>query len=858
MNYLDFDYQNETLVSEEAQKIRESILKVSSKAQQNLNEIQKTNLYDNIARKILETLPDNWDSLNEAERTKLLYAKLKESTIDIYKKDKDGQLKTDKNNNLIKDIKKEKELTDLAIEFYKIANAKQAEHKNSRFFLLAAAATEDELAKKAVGNEKMRHKSLCNYYSILANYEFDIEYRFRGPAERIQSEYNLNADNEIELECEEEIEILIAFARATLNNAKSNNSKSKIEQIFTLDDYYGKLTHSQEKVDELDKFLKLQTKKIENENTKSEEDKIQLYNKIEKLKNKNLVSRDLVFDITNEKEDNTAQYFFKDDNLSPRQKLERLDLLRIELLLTRSDIKDFLIKGDKEITASKTNDGKIEIKISNVYALDKDFSIDKNGARTDTKTCAFDSDKTLIFNPLTKSLEGFKIGTRAYLFNSEKNFDSKILENLNTDLNLFIGNLENEFNIDFTRIFNKKVPILHPEKFGLNVLKSKEKIKYKTKNITINQELEAKLGNVEVKSLVIKPSLLQISGEVGITKGTKKLALSFNSKLSKIDFNNLISSIKDNIDASIAAGYIKHSIDKNTFAFGESYSSFFGIPIKWNGKIPEINLTKNDLTDEYENCKTFVDELAILLCYAKNTPESKQKIKDIISNNEELKNAFTGKVKVKDIMKAFSTSMCKHINFLEDIKDKKDEIAEKYKTSLDKKGLDLIFNVLAKSTTQEIHKLNAKSVYVASNEEMLKTYLNMNTMDKNTQDRICDLIKKVDKPEQFYSDIRTAQNICKKDSNILNTYNLTMNKRIKDIIESNDIDEFLKILSSNNFDKNIIEVLSKEKSKNRKEFLDNIKEKLNGKDNKSLEELIDKFTQNVKPMQNNITNTEIR
>ena len=178
INYFDFDYTDETAVAEQVEKIRTEISKAFGfEIEDSLKVVnEKTNKFDEAVKEIFKKEPDNWETLSECSRAKIISNEFSTLYFDIYQKDKNGDIKYNLSKKPIIDKAVQKKNTELATKYYNSIKNLYEEHKSYKMFLLIAASYEKELMQKTKGAEKERHTASYNIYTNLAKTEFDINY----------------------------------------------------------------------------------------------------------------------------------------------------------------------------------------------------------------------------------------------------------------------------------------------------------------------------------------------------------------------------------------------------------------------------------------------------------------------------------------------------------------------------------------------------------------------------------------------------------------------------------------------------------------------------------------------------------
>ena len=790
INYFDFDYTDETAVAEQVEKIRTEISKAFGfEIEDSLKVVnEKTNKFDEAVKEIFKKEPDNWETLSECSRAKIISNEFSTLYFDIYQKDKNGDIKYNLSKKPIIDKAVQKKNTELATKYYNSIKNLYEEHKSYKMFLLIAASYEKELMQKTKGAEKERHTASYNIYTNLAKTEFDINYILQGSYERIVDTFDLSEDYSLSVNDEATIKLLIAFSRAELKKAQfdKSNFKNKLKSIFSLSDRYDKLTSGQNRVTNVREIIEAKINAYKTEIVKQEAKKSDIYNRINDLSD-DFLHESLSILVEDEKYENSVDGFFEDKDLSDDEKIKHLDLLESMLYLTRNDIKNYLVNDHKELVVSKVpgdnkKNDKIEIKISSSFAADKEFYLSKSGSTNEKTILGAEKDISYVFNPYTYSIDSIKIGSKVYSF--KNNYNKEFTDNISLDLKTFIGNLENEFNINIISAFTKNVPLVTKVKTSANLAKGKEVLKIKTKNnFVIEQNAEINAGNVSITGFRIKPSIVSLNAGLDITKDNRKLSTSFKNTLSSIDLNNgfsgFIASIKENLDKKVVLNFFTCTLDKDERCLSSENSSLFAIPFKnENGRwiFDESKGVDTFFKDECGRCKDIIDELQVLLYYTRN---KKDEALSVINSNENLKQYLTNStINYKEIFSDFQSKINEHLSFIEEVKNFDDERKSMVKSFLDSKGLDKIFSLISKKTNSQLYKLNNQSVYATSNEKMLDTLLDSENIDYKTTKDICDLLSKVSNPEIFYSKVRAIQKYCKDDS-ILNAYNVAVAKKNK-------------------------------------------------------------------------------
>ena len=808
--------------------------------------------------------PKNWHELGECQRIQHM-TRLFNYAQGQYILNKDGAIKYKKVKNEQGeyedvpeiDLKANKRLNELAKRFYKKTKEIYQTHKEFREFLICAAAQEANLGDAC--NEELRQK-----YLKMAHIEFSLSDNFKSDYQRISSYFRFVDFEEIEAN---EINVLLTidFARDQLEIAK-NKLKKDNEDLVNLDEYYEKLTDYQNIVENAEEYINSKIFRVESKSFFEEDARRQKSAAAYEMINKYTTEINLDGKLWFPPAFDENEFFENEKNLTDEQKMKRLHFLKLALILTRSDIKDFLIQGNKELEVSKTATGKIEITISDAVSLSEDFSINKNGTKITTKENTLKNSITYVFDSFSKEVEGYKISGQYYAFDKDVNKDLKAF---NLDVETFLGNIESSFNIDFKTVFNKRVPVVSKVKSSANLFKLKEKIKTKNKTkhgFTLEQNAELTAGNLDLKGYSFKPSLVSLSAGIDASKDAKKLSAKFSTGISSLTFNNgiqgLIESFKENTDNKLLLNFFTYNIDKSTLNYGTSYNQIFAIPVKWENGLPKINSDEpidNIEIDVYERCKLLVDKVRMLLAQTKG---DKDTVFEIVKENDlaDLINDDGKSINVKKAIASLAETMTEHKKFIEELKEYKGEIDSKKYAFLDKEGLDKIFAILAKNDKEKLHSINKNSVEIYNEnnfKEALDAYFNneigtddiiniaekiaIDAPEKNLESyleaepsldnlkRICELFKKVKNIENFYSAARAAdlkytgsKDFDYEEHTVLNAYNKVIKEKLVDLIKDERYVDVFKITKGSRFVKELTDVINSLPKNERKEIKNKI------------------------------------
>ena len=898
---LDFDYKDKDAVASQVEHIKEDLLKACSytdTTEQSKGFLKSDHFelakeifsdkhvskflkahdteYDNYVREQLE----NWDRLNDTDRMKILrrgfeiangsyydnvFAGFKKITGD------DGKAKFKIITKPIENLSRKRKYNELAEKYLLDMRDLRDKFKNYRVFLLKLAADEGDLETTSKDiNDKLKHGLLQEDYLSMAKLSYSYGTAYQSFGDTIQGMFRLSDRDELEIQSEDMLELEMSLAEYELEQGKNKKLSPKefLVHLLNLDEHYEILDYSHGFIKNM---IKRSDKNLTLESSKER--------KYKKIFNDVQYSNDILQDgrtfgdiwISEEKNKIFQDNFFFDKDLSEEEKMLRLARINVRLTDVKDKVASALYGRNEQIEFSKTDDNKLEIKISNSAAMGKDFVIKPDGTKIDSRSNEASDSFSYIVDPYTGELDSYKIAGQIY--HAKKTLSKELINDINEDIKLIYANAESNFDIKFFSVLNKKLPnplsVITSFVASSNLLNSKQSISRTFKNgYKIEASIEEKIGNAEFKGLLARTSLADILASVNISKDTKqikldhKMGLTLSNTLGLANgISNVFSNIRDNLSQKISLGYLTYSLNKNELSFGKSGSSFFGLPVKMEDGLLKLDDSK-PMTRISESLKdkwhTMIDAYNILKCGSLKTEEAKIEAIKIASDNENLKEFLDGdSIKFGKVKEKLEKLISEHVNFIKELFEFKKDIENNAEMSqaveyLDSSFLEKAFKKFAKGKTSPVRTLNDKSVYVTttmedleektkeikgdkenislkdakkileftdSDSRMLHSLLETQTSDYKTKDQICDLFAKVNHIENFYSEVYAVQKYYKEDNTITNAYNREVKTRIKNSIANEDYETFFNIFESGHFNDTIASELLKTKGSKSMLFL---------------------------------------
>lgn len=760
---------------------------------------------------------------------------------------KENKQKTSKVNKMVESLIRENELHLKDID-------------ESLMFLLALRTNILEKIKNTQDeNEKEKLAFLADKYYMDINSLFKVADRFNNANAAMLINRRL-VDPFEESRTEATVANDINKARSLLNYAKNKSAEKSKDKtlLFNLCNIYSKLDKDKNIIDEvIDVTRALITKEI-NAQAKKNFDRLEFINKIKVVQQNNSVDNSKeqsIYKYLDEQilKDTTNKFFSNNSVLSSTEKLARLQALRLSTINTMEELKDYLTKNRSEITMKKTINGKVEITIGRSGESDNDISYDRK-MTTENKYIGKNTSITYIYDPMLKEVEGYKLSGQAYFFS--KDMKEQLGKNLTNEFNMFLGNLEATTNISILNILNTQIPIPKGTSVEASAIKLKDKFTAKVKDIDIKLNTTATAATVGISGFTLKPSLLNLS--ISPELSTEKY--NFKGLSIKESANNFLKegvTLSDVFVTKIATSFFNASMkglaEDITCVIGEANNNLLSVEFdNVDGKLQLKNAT-GFLEDKKELFNKLNDNIAFLRAVITKDDSIIEKFtnenKDLLSINFQNKSrtsqlveagniACSSLSEVKNILKTAVTDM-------RNIKNTTDNI--------EKNGFLGLLDKFRKD--EELFTINsATTIDNSLIEEKLSTLLKLN-LNANDLKQISKLLEKVNEPEKYYSEIRTAMADNEQYvANYLQTaYSKTMTDRIENLIKNKDRDNVCKIAKIG-FKNEIIQAFENVKKMDAIVILNDIDK--NRDDNVGLDSIIDKYRNQIDKFQETNINTQ--
>lgn len=503
--------------------------------------------------------------------------------------------------------------------------------------------------------------------------------------------------------------------------------------------------------------------------------------------------------------------FFGFNNYTIDEQIVRLEMLNVAIISTQQELQDYLTSGNKEISLTRTVDGKLNITIGHKLSYDEEIRMRENGTTEE----AFLSNKceiTYVYDIYKGELDSVSYKDNVLLY--QVDIESELGKNVKNHFSSFLGALEGSLSFKERSLLGFRFTAPESPNISLKGIGSTEKIEIKSKknkNITTKLEAGATLG------------------EIGFTlrRGIKAKIIDINlkgaleSKKSKLEFkiNNYFENLKLESKTKLTLNNLFFTIqkDKVSAALGTQLNPIAGL--EYN-KEDKTLAQKNFLVAFTDNAKLLCDGItALFYSYILDDQEKASKLLGF----EEIK-----KIEVLDVLKKCIRNIMDMTYAVRD--------AETYINENDVKNIQQI-------TTSKKGKLVEDMIdkFGKPKEEKLETFTTKSTikgaenLDKESLD-IGDIrtidgeISRLLDVKIINDDLKTLRELFTNTTNpliyfdivkrvqaendevrksILNIFHSVSKKYILNLLETNDVEKLREILTNQKYKDISIEAFKK-------------------------------------------------